>query len=80
VASQRRAISHEVISTKIGAKKCYGVLEIRPAKNGVTFVIHYGRHSQSDGRTWGNDQEERRNMIVMAEALLLQIAHDPQSN
>lgn len=64
----------EVISADVDGETRYAVMEVRPSENGVMFVVHYGPHSQSDGRTWGMDEEERHNMKVMATALLLQLA------
>ena len=64
----------EVISVELEGQTFYGVMEVYPVEGGVRCRVHHALSIQETNPVWGTDAEERHNMKVRAEAMLLELA------
>jgi hypothetical protein len=71
----KKAEVTEQITVEVGGTVHTGTIYVRGTRF-REFVVEYNGRRRSDGRKWGLDAEERRNMMVMAEATLMQMVHD----
>lgn len=67
--------NREPISVEVGGQTYFGSLITKGAQE-VSMTVEYKGKEYSDGRTWGTDERERRNMLEMAQAYLLQMVRD----
>jgi hypothetical protein len=70
-----KATKWQSISVEYQGRTYSGDLEIQGTRS-LNFVVHYCDRAESDGRQWGTDAGEQHNMIVMAQAKLLQMVTD----
>jgi hypothetical protein len=75
--SAAKASRFQAISTEVNGRTYSAQLEIRGTRF-KQFIVHYNGRSESDGRKWGTDAEEQHNMLLMAEAKLIQMAGDDE--
>jgi hypothetical protein len=76
MGSQKAEVERH-IAVEVGGKRHSGTVVIRGTRF-HEFIVHYGGRSKSDGRKWGLGAEESRNMMVMAEALLIEMVSEGQ--
>jgi hypothetical protein len=70
-----KPIRIEVLTVEIDGNTVYGVMAVHRHKTGLGFVVHYGDQSQGGSpNDFGASEEEQRNMRVLAQALLDDIA------
>lgn len=72
---QKKQDRREPISIEIKGNAHTGTLTIRGTRK-LYFTVEYRERKLSDGRAWGTNSEEQRNMRVMAQMILLRLIAD----